>query len=81
MCEYLCGEIGEDKLEIEPKFETGIEGVLDWWKPKAIKRYSKLLNDEKIESDTLWYDELDENLVESWMVANGIPTELVRSLV
>jgi len=33
--DFLCGNIDESKLE---KKEITIEKIMDWWKPKAIKR-------------------------------------------
>jgi len=36
--EFLRGEIENTELKMKPMFEADIDGVMDWWKPRAIKR-------------------------------------------
>jgi len=53
--EYLCSKIDEDKLIIRPKIDKGIDYTMQWWKPKAINRYEKLLSENKLKPETLFY--------------------------
>lgn len=52
---FFAGEIDESQLTINPKFSTDVKGVLDWWRPKAIDRYKRLLKEGKINNDSLFY--------------------------
>jgi hypothetical protein len=67
--EFLCDEISEDDLIVNDRFDSD---VLDWWIPKAIKRYNKLYDENRLDGNSLWYDDLNENMVKSWFNARGI---------
>ena len=67
--QFLCGEINEDALVIDKKFN---EDRIEWWQQKAVKRYNGLYEDDKLNSDTLWYDSLDTNTLKSWLSSRGI---------
>ena len=67
--EFLCDEISEDDLIVNDKFERD---VLDWWIPKAIKRYSKLYDENRLDENSLWYDNLDKKTMQSWFSSRGI---------
>ena len=67
--EFLCDEINEDSLVLAEKFDVD---VFDWWLEKAVKRYSKLHKDKKLNGDTLWYDDLDSKSLKSWFSSRGI---------
>lgn len=67
--QFLCGEIDEDGLVVDKKFN---EDRIEWWRQKAIKRYKRLHEDDKLNSDTLWYDSLDTNTLKSWLSSRGI---------
>jgi len=67
--EFLCDEISEDDLIVKDKFERD---VLDWWIPKAVKRYSKLYDENRLDSNSLWYDNLDKKTMQSWFSSRGI---------
>ena len=67
--QFLCGEINEDALVVDKKFN---EDRIEWWQQKAIKRYNKLHEDDKLNNDTLWYDRLDTNTLKSWLSSRGI---------
>ena len=54
-CEFLRDEICEDKLVMKRKFVEGDEYSITWWKKKAKKRYVKLIEDDKIKPEVLWY--------------------------
>jgi hypothetical protein len=67
--QFLCGEINEDALVVDKKFN---EDRIEWWQQKAVKRYNGLYEDDKLNSDTLWYDSLDTNTLKSWLSSRGI---------
>jgi hypothetical protein len=54
--EFFQGKIDETQLIIKPKFATDVAGVIDWWKPKAIKRYQNLLKEGRLKTDILFYN-------------------------
>ena len=56
--EFLRNEIPESELVLKERFETDTVGVIEWWKPKAIKRYKKLLAENRLENDVLYYNNL-----------------------
>ena len=53
--EFLRSEIEESELKIKKKFEDGIDYINNWWKRQAIKRYSKLHDNNKLKPDHLYY--------------------------
>ena len=58
--EYLRGEIAESELVGSKKLENDIDDVMDWWKPKAIRRYTNLLEQDRIKPEHLYYKEMIE---------------------
>ena len=54
-CEFLRGEINEDKLKLKTKFEEDIPYTDKWWKKKAVKRYQTLYKNNKVKPETLFY--------------------------
>lgn len=54
--EFLRGEIEEDELNMKKKFEEGDEYSIKWWKKKAKKRYIKLLEQDRIKPEVLFYE-------------------------
>ena len=56
-CEFLRGEISEDKLV--KSFDTSTEYLVNLWKDKyARKRITSLINSDRVSSETLFYDDL-----------------------
>lgn len=53
--EYLRNEISDKKLKLKSKFNNDYECVSDWWKPKAIRRYLKLIKENRIKPEDLFY--------------------------
>ena len=53
--EFLRSEINEDQLVIRNMFDRDIEYIDSWWKRKAVNRYTKLLEQNKIKPDKLFY--------------------------
>jgi hypothetical protein len=53
--EFLRSEINEDELVIRNMFDRDIEYIDSWWKRKAVNRYTKLLEQNKIRPEKLFY--------------------------
>jgi hypothetical protein len=53
--EFLRNEIDESELKLKKKFEDGDEYTMNWWKPKAIRRYEKLFDEGRIKPEPLFY--------------------------
>ena len=70
--EYLRGEIEEKELVLKDKISEGNEYILGWWKPKAEKRFKRLLRNGNLETDTLWYEKINDMKVESWLRSRGV---------
>jgi len=45
--------------------------ILTWWQTKAIKQYSKLYDEDRLDDTSLWYNNLDDNKIKSWFSARG----------
>ena len=56
--EYLRDEIGDKDLRMKPKFENDIDYIMNWWKPKAIRRYVKLYDNDKLKPEVLFYGDI-----------------------
>ena len=56
--EFLRSEISEDELIMKPKYEQDVEYIKNWWKPKAIKRYTKLFDENRIKPEKLFYKDV-----------------------
>jgi hypothetical protein len=56
--EFLQNKIPEDQLKMKSKFERGVVGVLDWWKPKAINRFHNLSKENRLKKEVLYYGNL-----------------------
>ena len=53
--EFLRSEINEDELIIRNMFDRDIEYIDSWWKRKAVNRYTKLLEQNRIKPEKLFY--------------------------
>ena len=56
--EYLRNEISDEDLVMKKKFVEDYDYINNWWKKKAIKRYTKLLEQGRIKDDTLFYNDM-----------------------
>lgn len=56
--EFLRDEIKESELKLREKFVDGYDKVLAWWKPKAINRYKKLKDENRLKTETHFYEDL-----------------------
>ncbi len=56
--EFLRSEIEEKNLVMKPKYQQDTDYINNWWKPKAIKRYTKLLEQNRIKPESLFYSNI-----------------------
>ena len=56
--EYLRNEITDKDLVMKKKFTEDYDYINNWWKKKAIKRYTKLLEQGRIKDETLFYNDM-----------------------
>ena len=56
--DFLCDRIPESDLVMKKRFETDVDGMLDWWRGRAIKRYKKLREEGNLKNEILFYDDL-----------------------
>ena len=56
--EYLRSEIEESELIGSKKLENDVDDVMGWWKPKAIRRYTNLLEQDRIRPEHLYYRDM-----------------------
>ena len=69
--EYLKGEVKDKDLILNDKFKSD-DWYLDWWKTKAIKRYTKLHSENKLQTDILWYEDINYDDVKKYLSSKGI---------
>jgi hypothetical protein len=55
---FLCSKIDETKLKLNERFSKGDEYSIQWWKDKAVKRYTTLYNDNRIKPEILFYSDV-----------------------
>lgn len=36
--EFLCGQIPESRLVLKPSIQADVEGIVNWWRPRAVQR-------------------------------------------
>lgn len=53
--EFLQNKITEKELVIQPRIQGNIESIMEWWKPKAINRFRKLFEENKVKDSVLFY--------------------------
>ncbi len=56
--EFLQNKIAEDQLKMKELFKKDVNGIIEWWKPKAIERYKKLNNEGNLKPDILYYNKM-----------------------
>ena len=72
--EFLSCKIGEKDLILDDRIRKGKDYLLEWWKPKAKNRLTKLIGDGRLEKDILWYGNFKEyeNLFQQWLSVRGM---------
>ena len=56
--EYLRNEIEDKDLVMKQKYVLDYDRINSWWKPKAIRRYTTLFNNNRIKPETLFYGDV-----------------------
>ena len=56
--EFLRGEIEEKDLKMRQKYSDDSDYIMKWWKPKAIRRYTKLFDEGRIKPEKLFYGDI-----------------------
>jgi len=56
--EYLRGEVRFKELTLTDRVAKDVDGVVEWWKKKAIKRYKKLHKENRLKPEVLYYNHL-----------------------
>lgn len=56
--EFLRGEIEEKDLKMKKKYVEDSDYIMKWWKPKAVKRYSKLFDEGRLKPEKLFYGDI-----------------------
>jgi len=56
--EFLRGEIEEKDLKMKQKYVDDSDYIMKWWKPKAIRRYTKLFDEGRIKPEKLFYGDI-----------------------
>ena len=56
--EFLRGEIEEKDLKMKQKYIDDSDYIMKWWKPKAIRRYTKLFDENRLKPEKLFYGDI-----------------------
>ena len=56
--EFLRGEIEEKDLKMKQKYTDDSAYIMKWWKPKAIRRYTKLFDENRLKPEKLFYGDI-----------------------
>lgn len=70
--QFLRGEIGEDELEPYSNGIGDLKTIMDWWRVRAINRYKKLLDEDRMDIEPIWYDEIQIEDVKEWLELRGV---------
>jgi hypothetical protein len=57
--EFLTKQLtDESALKLSKKFEKDSAGMIEWWREKALKRYSKLHDESRLKGEILYYNRM-----------------------
>lgn len=57
--EFLTNKLTDEKqLKLKKRLETDTTGMIDWWKKKAINRYTKLHEEGRLKPEILYYNQM-----------------------
>jgi hypothetical protein len=56
--EFLRGEIKEEDLKMKQRVVEDVDGIINWWRPKARARYVKLLEAGNLKPDVTYYNKM-----------------------
>ena len=66
------GEISEDELEPNPNGVGDYEQIMESWKVRAVNRYNKLIEENRIDDEPIWYDNINIDDVKEWLELRGV---------
>ena len=55
---FLRNEINENELVMKEKYKLDYDRIINWWKPKAIRRYEKLHKENRLKPESLFYSDI-----------------------
>ena len=55
---FLRNEINEDELVMKEKYKLDYDRIINWWKPKAIRRYEKHHKENRLKPESLFYSDI-----------------------
>ena len=55
---FLRNEINEDELVMKEKYKLDYDRIINWWKPKSIRRYEKLHKENRLKPEQLFYSDI-----------------------
>ena len=69
--DFLSNQIPLEDLIPDARFSD--EYIMNWWKPKAIRRFGKLKESDALQTTDLWYKDMDNELenFKSWLLVRG----------
>jgi len=56
--DYFTNKIEDKDLVMKEKYKLDYDRIINWWKPKAIRRYEKLHKENRLKSEQLFYPEI-----------------------
>lgn len=57
--DFLCGKmVDESKLTLTNRFKADSSGMIEWWREKALKRYAKLHDENRLKPEILYYNKM-----------------------
>lgn len=59
--EFFTGQVEEKDLVMKKKVAEDVDGIIDWWKPKARARYLKLLENDMLKPEVSYYNTMINN--------------------
>ena len=70
--DFLRSEMDEDCLVLKEEYKNGVDGIMEWWKKKAVNRYTKLEGAGTLSDRTYWFDDLSESDVKKYLAVKGL---------
>ena len=56
--EFFRSNIDEKDLIMKEKYQLDYDRIINWWKPKAIRRYEKLHSENRLKPEQLFYSDI-----------------------
>ena len=56
--EFLQSKIDVDQLKMKDLFNRDMQGIIEWWRPKAVDRYKKLKSESNLKNTVHFYNQM-----------------------